>query len=64
MVLKLLFPYGWKYPPFGRVFFRFFRYKVRAFLAKSPTKFGQFINELLTKIFYPFCRRVGGGFDN
>ena len=40
----------------------FYRYKVRAFRKKKATKFGQFIDRLLTIIFN-LCRRVvGGGF--
>ena len=48
----------------GGRFSDFFRYKVRAFLTKSPTKFGLFIYKLLTIIFNLSPRRVGGGFGN
>ena len=41
----------------------FFRYKVRLFPTKTPTKFGQFIYKLLTIIFNRRCRVVGGGFS-
>ena len=47
----------------GGRFSEFYRYKVRAFRKKKATKIRQFIDRLLTKIFDPFCRRVGGGFD-
>ena len=40
----------------------FYRYKVRAFPKKKATKFGQFIDRLLTIIFNLCCRVVGGGF--
>ena len=40
----------------------FYRYKVRAFRKKKATKFGQFIDRLLTKKNNPRCRVVGGGF--
>ena len=46
----------------GGCFSEFYRYKVRAFPTKSPTKIGQFIYKLLTIIFNLYCRRVGGGF--
>ena len=40
----------------------FYRYKVRTFRKKKATKFGQFIDRLLTKKNNPRCRVVGGGF--
>ena len=46
----------------GGRFSDFYRYKVRAFLMKSPTKIGQFIYKLLTIIFNLCCSVVGGGF--
>ena len=48
---------------YGEGFSDSYRYKVRAFRTKKSTKIGQFINELLTIIFNPFRRRVGGGFE-
>ena len=38
----------------------FYRYKVRAFPTKSPTKIGQFIYKLLTIIFNLCCSTVEG----
>ena len=48
----------------GGRYSEFYRYKVRAFLTKSPTKIGQFIYKLLTIVFNLGCRVVGGGFGN
>ena len=48
----------------GGRFSEFYRYKVRAFPTKTPTKIGQFIYKLLTIIFNRRCRVVGGGFGD
>ena len=52
-----------KYPPCGRAFSDYQRYKVRTFRKKKATKIGLFIDRLLTIIFNLCCSAVGGIFS-